>query len=147
MRLIIGIVIHFGTMITIQSAPTTPVWPQIGLDRIKDTILKDTKPKDILIPEIELKSSNACSLKKKKFIVSHAKCISKKILLPVCYGQCNSLYLPGNTLQDTMGVCQSCQPTKKDYMQITLICPYAKLKKIRRRKIEVFKGCECKKCA
>jgi len=145
MRLIIGIAIHFWTMITIQSAPTDNDWVRIG-DRIKKDLLKETEPKDVLMSKDELETSSSCSLIRKKFLVKHPKCVSKEILLPVCYGQCNSLYFPGNSFRDTMGLCQSCQPTTKDYMQITLICPHAKLKKIRKRKIEVFKGCACKKC-
>ena len=110
----------------------------------QEKLAKETKDTDVVMTVKEYKKDH-CKLIYKTFVISHPRCITEEIVLPVCYGQCNSLYFPGNSFRDTFGLCRSCQPTSKAYKVILLMCPGAK-KKLRKRKIEYFKGCACRSC-
>uniref|UniRef100_A0A7M5WKJ7 CTCK domain-containing protein n=1 Tax=Clytia hemisphaerica TaxID=252671 RepID=A0A7M5WKJ7_9CNID len=128
-----------------KTEPPKPAWFLIG-QQVKNMIHKEIPDdKDIVISEKEFEDQT-CKLVYKTFVIKHPRCITEEVVLPVCYGQCNSIYLPGNTFKDTLGLCQSCQPTRKAYKLVVLKCPDAKHKKIRKRKIEYFKECACKRC-
>lgn len=136
-----------------QSAPQTthetakPETAKILEKLILNKIKKDIKKTDIDM-DVKDYASNSCKLVYRKFVFKHPKCIPEEVALPVCVGQCNSMYFPGNNLKDTFGLCQSCQPTSKGYKLVILRCPDAKQenKKIRIRKVEFFKGCACRSC-
>ena len=102
-------------------------------------------PEEVVFNETEV-NSFSCALTKQKFSIKHKLCLDKKIMLPSCTGFCNSLYMPGNTAQDTLGMCDSCQPISKSYKLISVFCPYAETQKVRYFKVEVFDGCKCNSC-
>ena len=147
---LIQIVVISVALLSAQCAPATPQTPKPKtLNLIKQLFIeelnKGTKKTDVVMPVEEFKQ-DSCKLIYKTFVIKHPRCITEEIVLPVCYGQCNSMYFPGNNFKDTFGLCQSCQPTSKAYKVVVLKCPDAKHKKLRKRKIEYFKGCACRSC-
>ena len=154
MKILLQVAIVLVTSPLVQNAPTATTYETAKPETLSllkkqflDEMTKDIKKTDIVMPEKDFKR-DSCKLVYKTFVVKHPKCITEEVVLPVCIGQCNSFYFPGNNLKDTFGICQSCQPTSKAYKVVILKCPDAKQehKKIRKRKIEYFKGCACRSC-
>ena len=152
--ILLQVAIMLVSLHSAQTAPTANTYETAKPETLTllkkqfmDELSKPSEKTEIVMPEKEFKQ-NSCKLVYKTFVIKHPKCITEEIVLPVCYGQCNSMYFPGNNLKDTFGLCQSCQPTSKAYKVVVLNCPNAKQehKKIRKRKIEYFKGCACRSC-
>lgn len=130
------------TMLMVNTAP----FDQSYYNSLKkETLAKPPKPEDIIFNGTEW-NKTTCGVEQKLFILRHPHCFDKYVNLTICRGACNSIYIPGNNIQDTLKMCRSCQPTSRSYKIVTMFCPYARVKKIRKHKIELFTRCECNWC-
>ena len=75
--------------------------------------------------------------------IKHRNCLDVVIQNKYCYGQCNSLYIPG---LKPLRSCKKCLPAKYEWVVITMRCPNRKKRNFRRKKIQKVYSCSCSAC-
>ncbi|XP_071833554.1 gremlin-2-like [Apostichopus japonicus] len=71
-------------------------------------------------------------------------CISRIITNRLCYGQCNSFYIPkqSNDYNQAFQSCSFCKPQKVAYITVTLRCP-GQDPPIKTKRVKRIKKCRC----
>eukprot|EP00794_Sanderia_malayensis_P017662 gene17662-19421_t len=83
-----------------------------------------------------------CKAKAFNQTVRHNGCFSKRIQNNYCYGQCNSIYIPG---QKHLEGCNSCMPKSYRWIKVTLYCPFLE-KRRKHKKVQIIHTCNCVEC-
>lgn len=87
---------------------------------------------------------NWCTRQKFNQTVSHKNCISVTIANYYCYGQCNSIYVPGN--HKALQTCLKCSPKSYIWKYVELKCPLDKENPKRLKKVQLIHSCGCNSC-
>ncbi|XP_038071726.1 gremlin-2-like [Patiria miniata] len=71
-------------------------------------------------------------------------CISRTITNRLCYGQCNSFYIPkqSSDFNDAFRSCSFCKPYRITTFTVSLRCP-GQTPSIQRKRVEKVKQCRC----
>ena len=83
-----------------------------------------------------------CKAKSFNQTVGQGGCISKRIPNKYCYGQCNSIYIPGERYLEG---CSSCRPKSYSWETVTLFCPFS-AKKRQHKRVQKIYSCHCFDC-
>ena len=118
--------------------------------KLSDSFISELKTKimaeireDPGTPVINNYVQDWCTTKKFMHNVTHPKCTPKLMENNYCYGQCNSVFIPGSVPLKT---CRECRPLSSKYEIVVLKCPSARKKKIRRIKVQKITSCGCQTC-
>jgi len=102
--------------------------------RIDTTLLPPKKIKD-----------DWCKGERFRMEIKAEGCTSRKIRNRLCYGQCNSFYIPNDDFSDPSAVfatCSTCKPSKTSFKSITMVCP-GQVPRKQRRRVTIVKDCQC----
>ena len=83
-----------------------------------------------------------CKAKAFNQTVRQPGCFSREIENKYCYGQCNSIYIPG---QRNLDSCNSCRPKSYQFVAVTLLCPFT-AKKRQHKQVQMIYSCYCITC-
>lgn len=83
-----------------------------------------------------------CKAKSFNQTIRHPGCLPRIIQNNYCYGQCNSIYIPG---ERRLEGCNSCMPKSYEMAAITLLCPFSKQKR-HHKQIQLIYSCYCYNC-
>ena len=107
---------------------------------IKEGIKKD--PGIRLMPKEQFKEG-WCIEKKVNITLSHPKCVDTIVETNYCWGQCNSLHIPGKNMFRS---CLQCRAKTVEKKMFALNCSNAKKTKVRFVKKDIVSSCECLAC-
>ena len=103
-----------------------------------------TKDEGVVLPLTRkqiAKMSSWCKSQQYEQVVKHEGCQSIKIVNRLCYGQCNSFYIP--RYKDEFEACSKCTPTDSALTPVKLNCE-GNTSKI--KKVFIVKRCGCRPC-
>lgn len=80
-----------------------------------------------------------CKAKAFNQTVKQPGCFTKDVGNKYCYGQCNSIFIPG---QNYLKVCNTCRPKSYQWVAVTLVCPFLP-KKRKHVQVQMIYSCNC----
>ena len=83
-----------------------------------------------------------CKAKPFNETVRQHGCFSREMQNMYCYGQCNSIYIPG---QRYLEGCSACRPKSYEWVTVTLLCPFS-AKKRQHKRVQMVYSCYCFDC-
>eukprot|EP00795_Rhopilema_esculentum_P013338 gene13338-4186_t len=112
-------------------------------ESFKDYVIESSKAgKGTLIMRADEWKREWCKAKAFNQTIRQQGCFSRQIQNRYCYGQCNSIYIPG---QQFLEGCSSCRPKSYQWMTVTLLCPFSS-KKRQHKQVQKIYSCYCNNC-
>lgn len=113
------------------------------LKSFKEHVIESSKTgKGTLIMRADEWKLDWCKAKSFNQTVRQAGCFSREVQNKYCYGQCNSIFIPGQRYLDG---CNSCRPKSYQWTTITLLCPFSS-KKRHHIQVQMIYSCHCFDC-
>lgn len=108
-----------------------------------DKVLKSSS-EEVIQSEANYLRDDWCKAYTLRQRIEEPGCISRTITNRLCYGQCNSFYIPkqSNDYNQAFQSCSFCKPQKVAYITITLRCP-GQDPPIKTRRVKRIKKCRC----
>lgn len=115
------------------------------LERIKSRIInaKTNGTRGTRIMRISEWKRDWCTTSEFNQTISAANCLSVKIQNRYCYGQCNSIFIPGSM---PLSNCQKCQPRSYSHEAVTLDCSVGGVRTKKVVKVQKVHSCSCRMC-
>ena len=114
-----------------------------NIQRDAGTSDRDDSANLLTVMKAEYLKPDWCKTQPLKQVIREKGCLKRKIMNNLCYGQCNSFFVPEVSDTDPAFVsCTFCKPKRFSWMTITLRCP-GKRPRFKRKRIQRIQKCRC----